>query len=208
MAVILIARVPLLYIAKRMVIEVPFVFFAILLLALWRIDSTRRAATLFAIGKPAVILVGVGSVLVLVFGIALAVDIDGYHLWDGWILGSIVLWAIAVGLGMRGGKHSAKAHYLAKLGGAFEISGAGPIGKRIGRFLLDEGREVRAFYEINPRRVGALIAGVQVLAQGEMKRQEDVILLAAVGLEGARDRIRGLAASQGYVEGEDFFCIA
>lgn len=89
------------------------VFFAILLLALWRIDSTRRAATLFAIGKPAVVLVGVGSVLVLVFGIALALDVDGYHLWDGWILGSIVLWAIAVGLGMRGGKHSAKAHDLA-----------------------------------------------------------------------------------------------
>ena len=89
------------------------VFFAILLLALWRIDSTRRAAMLFAIGKPAVILVGVGSVLVLVFGIALALDVDGYHLWDGWILGSIVLWAIAMGLGMHGGKLYAKTHALA-----------------------------------------------------------------------------------------------
>ena len=89
------------------------VFFTILLAALWRTDTPRHAATLFAIGKPAEILVGVGSVLVLVFGIALAVDVDGYQLWDGWILGSIVLWAIAVGLGMRGGKHYAKADHLA-----------------------------------------------------------------------------------------------
>lgn len=89
------------------------VFFTILIVAMWGTDSPRRAATLFAIGKPAEILVVVGSVLVLVFGIALAVDVDGYHLWDGWILGSIVLWAIAVGLGMHGGKQSAKAHDLA-----------------------------------------------------------------------------------------------
>ena len=32
---------------------------------------------------------------------------------DGWILGSIVLWAIATGLGMRGGKHYATAHKAA-----------------------------------------------------------------------------------------------
>ena len=89
------------------------VFFTILLAALWRTDTPRHAATLFAIGKPAEIGVGVGSVLVLVFGIALAVDVDGYQLWDGWILGSIVLWAIAVGLGMRGGKHYARAHKVA-----------------------------------------------------------------------------------------------
>lgn len=89
------------------------VFFTILLIALWGTDSPRRVATLFAIGKPAEILVGAGSVLVLVFGIALAVDIEGYRLWDGWILGSIVLWAIATGLGMRGGKHYATAHKAA-----------------------------------------------------------------------------------------------
>lgn len=89
------------------------VFFTILLAALWGTDSPRRVATLFTIGKPAAILVGAGSVLVLVFGIALAVDVDGYHLWDGWILGAIVLWAIAVGLGMRGGKHYRQAQDVA-----------------------------------------------------------------------------------------------
>lgn len=89
------------------------VFFTVLIATLWRTDSPRRVALLFSIGKPAEILVGVGSVLVLLFGIALAVDTDGYALWDGWILGAIVLWAVSVGLGMHGGKHYAKAHELA-----------------------------------------------------------------------------------------------
>lgn len=89
------------------------VFFTILLLALWRTDTPSRVAALFAIGKPAELLVGAGSVLVLVFGIALAIDVEGYRLWDGWILGSIVLWAIATILGMRGGKHYANAHKAA-----------------------------------------------------------------------------------------------
>lgn len=102
-----------LHVLSAFALVAAIIFFVILLLALWRTDSPRRAAALFAIGKPAEILVGVGSVLVLGFGIALAVDIDGYHLWDGWILGSIVLWAIAIGLGASGGKHYAKAHTLA-----------------------------------------------------------------------------------------------
>ena len=102
----------------------------------------------------------------------------------------------------------AKAHYLAKIGGVFEICGAGPIGKRIGRFLKDEGAEVRAFYEVNPRRIGEMIAGIPVRDQAEMTRGEDVILLAAVGLAGARELIRGMASDAGFTEGADFFCVA
>jgi hypothetical protein len=37
-----------------------------------------------------------GLVGVVLFGIALAIDIDGYHPWDGWVLIALVLWA-AVG---------------------------------------------------------------------------------------------------------------
>ena len=102
----------------------------------------------------------------------------------------------------------AKAHYLAKLSRAFEICGAGPIGKRIGRLLLDEGAEVRKFYEVNPRRIGETIAGVPVRDQAEMRHEPGVVLLGAVGLDGARDLIRGLASDQGYREGHDFFCVA
>jgi hypothetical protein len=37
-----------------------------------------------------------GLVGVVLFGIALAIDIDGYHPWDGWVLIALVLW-LAVG---------------------------------------------------------------------------------------------------------------
>ena len=106
----------------------------------------------------------------------------------------------------------AKAHYLAALpqvqSGGVAICGAGPTGKKISRWLIDEGVQVRVFFEVNPRRIGESIAGVPVRDQAEMRRNGGEVLLGAVGLEGARDLIRGLAADQGFLEGDDFFCIA
>jgi hypothetical protein len=50
----------------------------------------------------------VGGMLTLVFGIWLALDVDGYGLLDGWILAALVLWAIAAAAGVRlGGAYSA-----------------------------------------------------------------------------------------------------
>jgi multisubunit Na+/H+ antiporter MnhE subunit len=42
---------------------------------------------------------GVGGIGTLVLGIWLALDLDEYDLFDGWILGAIVLWVMATGLG-------------------------------------------------------------------------------------------------------------
>ena len=43
----------------------------------------------------------VGGLGTLVFGVWLALDIDGYGLLDFWILAAIVLWAVATELGRR-----------------------------------------------------------------------------------------------------------
>jgi hypothetical protein len=43
----------------------------------------------------------VGGLGTLVLGIWLALYVDGYEIWDGWILAAIVLWAIATELGRR-----------------------------------------------------------------------------------------------------------
>ena len=61
-------------------------------------DSTMR------FGRAMGILVGVGMGFALVFGIWLAIDVDGYELWDGWILASLVLWAFATWAGAASGK--------------------------------------------------------------------------------------------------------
>ena len=42
-----------------------------------------------------------GGIGTLVFGIWLALDIDGYGLLDGWIIAAIVLWAVAAEVGRR-----------------------------------------------------------------------------------------------------------
>lgn len=41
----------------------------------------------------------VGGIGTLVLGVWLALYLDEYEIWDGWILGAIVLWLIATGLG-------------------------------------------------------------------------------------------------------------
>ena len=81
------------------------VLFTAVMVANWGNDRPRRAAAYFrlaAIGGP---LVGAGAGLALVFGIALAIDLDAYEPWDGWILISIVLWAIGSATGSRVGAH-------------------------------------------------------------------------------------------------------
>jgi glycerol uptake facilitator-like aquaporin len=50
------------------------------------------------------VLVAVGSVGVLVFGIWLAIDVNAYHPWDGWIIAALVLWLVMGALGSRTGK--------------------------------------------------------------------------------------------------------
>ena len=81
------------------------------LTALWALILGTRAtaplldpATSMTYGRFFGILVGVGMTAALVLGIWLAIDVDAYELWDGWILASIVLWAISGWAGGQAGK--------------------------------------------------------------------------------------------------------
>jgi hypothetical protein len=56
-----------------------------------------------ATARPAGAVAGVGAMATLIFGVWLATDIDGYELWDGWILAAIVLWMVGSALGQRSG---------------------------------------------------------------------------------------------------------
>ena len=47
------------------------------------------------------ILDGVGGAGTLIFGVWLALYVDGYEIWDGWIIVAIVLWAAAAETGRR-----------------------------------------------------------------------------------------------------------
>ena len=73
------------------------------------VDSLRY----FRIAKPANVLIVIGTLGTLIFGIWLAIDFDAYHPWDGWIIAALVLWAISAGLGQRAGQTYAQAQQLA-----------------------------------------------------------------------------------------------
>jgi uncharacterized membrane protein len=88
------------------------VLYTAVMVANWGGDRPQRAAAYFrvaAIGGP---LVGAGAGLALLFGIALAIDLDQYELWDGWILLSIVLWAVGGATGSRVGAHYTRVQEL------------------------------------------------------------------------------------------------
>jgi uncharacterized membrane protein len=80
------------------------VMFSIMIVALWGTDSTSRVASLMRVSKVGTVLVSVVSLGTIVFGVWLAISLDAYQVWDGWVIAAIVLWAIAVELGRRAGK--------------------------------------------------------------------------------------------------------
>jgi hypothetical protein len=41
----------------------------------------------------------VGGIGTLIFGVWLALYLDQYEIWDGWIIGAIVLWLVTIGIG-------------------------------------------------------------------------------------------------------------
>ena len=53
----------------------------------------------------------ISGALLLVFGVWLALYVDGYELWDGWILGALVLLGAASAFGAR-----ARDYVIAELG--------------------------------------------------------------------------------------------
>jgi uncharacterized membrane protein len=81
------------------------VLFTAVMVANWGDGRPQRASAYFrvaAIGGP---LIGVGAGLTLLLGIWLAIDLDAYQPWDGWVIAAIVLWAIGGYAGSKVGAH-------------------------------------------------------------------------------------------------------
>jgi uncharacterized membrane protein len=95
------------------------VLFTAVMVANWGDGRPQRASAYFrlaAIGGP---LIGAGAGLTLLLGIWLAIDLDAYQPWDGWIIAAIVLWAIGGYTGSRVGAHYTSVQELVdRLAGA------------------------------------------------------------------------------------------
>lgn len=88
------------------------------------------------------------------------------------------------------------------------VWGAGPVGKRFGRELRRQGVSLRAFVDLDPRKIGQHIHGAPVVAPRQIGEYRQSLVLAAVGSPGARDEIREDLSLSGWTEGLDFCVVA
>jgi hypothetical protein len=88
------------------------------------------------------------------------------------------------------------------------VWGAGRVGKSWARALVTAGHPVRAFVEVDPRKIGRTLFGAPVVAVAEAGCWRGPLHLAAVGQQGARDRIREEAARRGLQDGRDLVAVA
>jgi uncharacterized membrane protein len=79
------------------------VLLSAILTASWRSAGLVDAAPFLRLSRLGSRLWDVGGVGTLIFGIWLAVYVEGYELWDGWIVAALVLWVIAAAAGTRVG---------------------------------------------------------------------------------------------------------
>ncbi|BCX50073.1 glycosyl hydrolase family 2 [Haloferula helveola] len=105
-----------------------------------------------------------------------------------------------------------RCHYLSRLSevkrSGVVVAGAGPIGKRLARGLMERNVAVHGFLEVHPRRIGESIQGVPVVAAEELNQHwPDAVVLGAVGIEGGREQVSSLALEHGRVEGHDFWSV-
>jgi glycosyltransferase involved in cell wall biosynthesis len=105
-----------------------------------------------------------------------------------------------------------KIHYLldtlARDRDGLVVWGAGPIGKAFAREVQEQGGTVRAFVDVDPRKIDQCIHGAPVIPPSEVNRYRDGFSVAAVGQEGAREQIRAELESAGWKELTDFVAVA
>ena len=68
-----------------------------------RTDTPAGTLGLRPIAKVGNATVGIGMGGTILFGVWLAFSLEGYEIWDGWIIAAIVVWVIGAALGRRTG---------------------------------------------------------------------------------------------------------
>src|SRR5687767_3091093 len=105
-----------------------------------------------------------------------------------------------------------KVHYLRRtlLDGknGVLVWGAGPVGKAFARELSAQGNVVRAFVDLDARKIGQTIHGAPVIAPAGIAGYRDALAVAAVGQPNARTEIRRALEAAGWRERVDFIAVA
>jgi hypothetical protein len=99
------------------------ILFWVLIVVGRNIDTPGDTLRLGPVARVGNATVGIGMGGTILFGVYLAFAIDGYAIWDGWILAALVLWFVGAALGRRTG-----AEYIRAPTKAMELEEAGQTG--------------------------------------------------------------------------------
>jgi hypothetical protein len=93
------------------------VLFSVLVFSGRRMTTLEETRTLFRVAPTGNVLITAGLVLVVVFGVILALDSDTFDIWDGWIIAAIILAIAFGGVGQRSGAYYTDVQKLAEAPG-------------------------------------------------------------------------------------------
>ena len=105
-----------LHLLSAFAVAASLVLFSVLVVGGRRMTTLDETRALFRVAPIGTALIIGGTLLVLVFGVTLALDSGyrGFHLWDPWIIAGIVLWAALGGIGQRTGAYYTDVERLAR----------------------------------------------------------------------------------------------
>jgi len=80
------------------------VLYTVVIATGWRLTVPSDVVRVFRVSRVGDALIAIGLLGTIIFGIWLALDVDAYEIWDGWIIAALILWLVAAALGGQVGK--------------------------------------------------------------------------------------------------------
>lgn len=95
------------------------VLYTVLVVSGRRMATLEQTRMLFRVAPVATPLIAAGSLLVLIFGVILAIDggPQDFKIWNAWVIIGIVLWALLGAIGQRTGAYYTGVQELAESAG-------------------------------------------------------------------------------------------
>ncbi|MFO7594703.1 MAG: glycosyltransferase [Pseudomonadota bacterium] len=105
-----------------------------------------------------------------------------------------------------------RAHYLSRdqrlhQGRTLAFWGAGRNTRKRVKHLLEHGFRPGAWIDIDPNKIGNIIAGAPVVASGWLAQEEKPFVLSYVNNHGARELIAADLQAMGYLPGDDYLMV-
>lgn len=88
------------------------------------------------------------------------------------------------------------------------IWGAGQNGRTWSRYLEKHGIKITAFVDVDKKKIGKTIHSAPVISHNGLETADaSSFLIAAVGSQGAREKIRSFLKEKNWIEHRDFICV-